>query len=686
MRNHLLNISAATLVVLLSCAAQARVCFLPDAEQCGQASPQITPPDEDCTLGYGYQDETICKEQLQNGEECNPDSDNCWYLDCVYKDLAECEAAEGEYECVFSERGCPVPDATPTDEKCRKQGFTDTEDKSLKAACWECERCVINREGQNFWQCVADCESSGYGETEDLSLTDNTLTCEACPCDETKFRCERDPEKVCKVKGYTETTKKDSNCWLCEPCAEDTDTKLYKCTVSVKDGWQVNGSSCTCATGYTLKDGKCENNDTCAEYTESAKKDSNCWKCKACPDNKSKFKCTEKSSGDYKVDNGKCVLKTCSEMGYVKGGCCSKCLKTYAATGSDGSCYYCIPMDCNDYGLEFSDAYIYLHASRANEGTCGMNDKLETKSLVYVNGEVFKDWSGHECYSCEDTRETIDLYATVFPYNYHKNTDAYISFKAYSRDNVSHNIQIKVDGACYYTYTYRKTDTVYKSFILNNGDTDKQIAYTDENGDWCNYTGLTVIIDGYTVNKEPFTSESFTLSYRYGSYYEDEMSDHYKDYYESSYTSTNYGDVLTYRLKYSWSNFFLNDEKYILVNGWHPYTSSNDKYDSRTCTKADGWTTEECPDGEYTVDAFWYYDIDDYENNPKGWCNKCVSGDKCRYKTEDTNASKEDATYRLTKDWIANCLSKGNDYHISNIGYNGSNDGCFYCVKGNTGF
>lgn len=251
MRNHLLNIGAAALIMLCSCPVQARVCFLPAAEQCGQASPKILAPDPDCTLGYGYQDETTCKEQVQEGEECNPDSDNCWYLDCVYKDLAKCAAAEGEYECVFTERGCPVPDTTPTDVKCRKQGFTETEDKSLKTSCWECERCVINREGQNFWQCVANCESAGYSETENLSLTDTTQTCEACPCDETKFLCERDPEKVCKLRGYTETAKKDSNCWLCKVCGEDTSTKLYKCTASVKDGYQVSGSSCTCATGRT---------------------------------------------------------------------------------------------------------------------------------------------------------------------------------------------------------------------------------------------------------------------------------------------------------------------------------------------------------------------------------------------------------------------------------------------------
>ncbi len=64
---------------------------------------------------------------------------------------------------------------------------------------------------------------------------------------------------------------------------------------------------------------ECVKKAVCAGYTESEKKDRNCWSCTACVDDKTKFQCTENVKDGYKIDAGKCVKKTSTPVSGCSG-------------------------------------------------------------------------------------------------------------------------------------------------------------------------------------------------------------------------------------------------------------------------------------------------------------------------------------------------------------------------------
>jgi len=543
-----------------------------------------------------------------------------------------------------------------TCEKCEKYPLTETEKeawlKEMKKKKTElfpdssyidqgqsCTGCTQTVKHWNYKKMLkgADCKNGICDTTCDsvtpTGIVESTSTRPMYECTQKILK------KTNCLTGYpfteTEAKAKINEGYICSGTDKYTGKSLT-CTQTL-DYYHIDSSGAKVADKTeTLKLFNCVKYETstCEDYTESAEKDSNCWTCTPCPDDSSKYKCTKKSSGTYKVDNnGKCVRKTCEEQGYLseEGSCCSKCTRYIAGSDSNGYCYACAKLGCGDFGLKFSDSDYHgeLFLTDRDEIDCTNNEQPGTKEPVYVDGKLFTDAYGNECYYCKDDRETIDLYISRFPKSIRYGDTTYISFKAYSRNNQSHTIQIKVEGACYTSYENsrkdKKSSTAYKSYTLNNGDEKKTNTYTAENGDWCEATQLKIFIDGETV---------YSISTSLFSYY---RGDKYDNKYKLQVTEVDYIP-----------------------------TSSSDN-NASTCTKS-GWTKKECPTGQYTTSAFWYYDSENYGNSSEGWCNRCEST-VCSMSSSEFISS----TLQLTEDWISSCLSGDPLYRIE------FSDGCYYC-------
>ena len=87
---------------------------------------------------------------------------------------------------------------------------------------------------------------------------------------------------------YTYTTLSDlSNTASYEQCDNGCGTTTYRCK-----------------SGYTYSNGKCVYQ--CSDYTLTSKKNENCYSCTPCPTDSSKYKCTESVKSGYQLVNGTC--------------------------------------------------------------------------------------------------------------------------------------------------------------------------------------------------------------------------------------------------------------------------------------------------------------------------------------------------------------------------------------------
>ncbi|HBO49787.1 MAG TPA: hypothetical protein DD619_03225 [Alphaproteobacteria bacterium] len=206
----------------------------------------------------------------------------------------------------------------------------------------------------------------------------------------------------CAASGYTLTSAKDSNCYSCSTCP--TDSSKYKCTESVKTGYQLSGNTCV----YK-----------CSDYTLTSKKDENCYSCSSCQYDTSKYKCTENVQSGYQLVNGVCSKKPVEkvtititlEYDYKSSGSgysgSSSSLIKFTNTASDGKSYTVklIINGSGDDGINYpltvtSGNWVtyssrYWETSDSDYGGSGSSQDRETSSeassmSVVINSQTVK--------------------------------------------------------------------------------------------------------------------------------------------------------------------------------------------------------------------------------------------------------------------------------------------------------
>ena len=248
---------------------------------CWKVADCSIPQIETCT-GANYETEQTCKNKNQNfkpngkfdknGTACGECKDvpyiTCPEMGDDYVTRAECTAKGSS----FTFASADVKDS----------------DGNECGTCSESEPETCTSGYSTAYQSQADCQS---GETFSQNGTANGKVC---------GKCTKVIDTSCK--DYTLTSAKDSNCYSCSTCP--TDSSKYKCTESVKSGYQLVGNSCV---------------NKCSDYTLTSKKDENCYSCTPCPYDSSKYKCTENVKSGYQLVNGVCSKKpenkilTCEE-------------------------------------------------------------------------------------------------------------------------------------------------------------------------------------------------------------------------------------------------------------------------------------------------------------------------------------------------------------------------------------
>ena len=257
-------------VCMFSISAEAKICFLPDSS-CGTGKiSSVKPNPAQCLYSS--------MAQAQNGmSSCEKayKQNFCFYRRCktreedknVFSNYSDCQKALEDNQTCQSCGGCykivtnanPTPNnktCNETEATCSAKGKAfeaNGEYDSNNVACGSCKVNEICPNGYSTaYQSQKDCKT---GETFSSNGTANGKVCGKCT-----YQC----------SDYTLTSKKNENCYSCTPCP--TDSSKYKCTESVKSGYQLVNGTCskipeektlTCEewikekyAGYTIYNGK----------------------------------------------------------------------------------------------------------------------------------------------------------------------------------------------------------------------------------------------------------------------------------------------------------------------------------------------------------------------------------------------------------------------------------------------
>ena len=291
--------------------AAAKICFLPDSS-CGTGKiSSVKPNPAQCLYSS--------MAQAQNGmSSCEKayKQNFCFYRRCktreedknVFSNYSDCQKALEDNQTCQSCGGCykivtnanPTPNnktCNETEATCSAKGKAfeaNGEYDSNNVACGSCKVNEICPNGYSTaYQSQKDCKT---GETFSSNGTANGKVCGKCTVEtqtcpsgySTAYQSQKDCKtgetfssngtangKVCgkctyQCSDYTLTSKKNENCYSCTPCP--TDSSKYKCTESVKSGYQLVNGTCskipeektlTCEewikekyAGYTIYNGK----------------------------------------------------------------------------------------------------------------------------------------------------------------------------------------------------------------------------------------------------------------------------------------------------------------------------------------------------------------------------------------------------------------------------------------------
>ena len=343
-------------------AASARVCFLPDSEDCGQG--EITSMTVTCESQGGYDTEDKCSNGKKTSQICYPNND-CYYRKCQYDSKADCEKHVNinRYKCLSE----TVDDTICYYAVAKSCSEIDSEYKSSYDPETEAvDDIIIDANGNKCYKthkkpCYeintsyrVACPSLGGQKT---GVTGSDGACLLC--------------YTCADKGYIETVKKDSHCWDCKKC--ELDPTKFQCNVRknlAASEYMIDPVSLKCRLkkcsdkGLNLKTAK----DCDASHTFRAK-----------------IPTVRASDGLC----GRCVLKTCKQQGWVAKADCDTTANTFtentSVIASNAPCGTCTPINTPKY-----DTYT-IYAKVKCAGPYEEMDKCNEFSMIHDGSSFWGD-------------------------------------------------------------------------------------------------------------------------------------------------------------------------------------------------------------------------------------------------------------------------------------------------------
>ena len=353
--------------------ASARVCFLPDSEDCGQG--EITNMTVTCESQGGYDTEDDCSKGKKTSQICYPNND-CYYRKCQYDSKADCEKHVNinRYKCLsetVDDTTCyyaVAKSCSEIDAKFKSSYDPETEevDDIITDAnghkCYKTRKKYCNEINSNY---RVACPSLGG---KDTGRTGSDGACLMC--------------YTCADKGYTEIGLKNLNCWDCEKCPigltfkcsvkKDLATSEYKIVSSIGSRLNPNAQIClkkNCADKFLKTEKSCasENRAFIPSTPAVRASDGVCGTCtlKTCKDQNlvAEADCDITANTFTKDESvaasdapcGTCTLKTCKQQNLVAEADCDTTANTFtkdeSVAASDAPCGTCTLKTCKDHSL-----------------------------------------------------------------------------------------------------------------------------------------------------------------------------------------------------------------------------------------------------------------------------------------------------------------------------------------------
>ncbi len=321
-----------TVLCLGASNVSARVCFLPDSDDCGQG--EITNMTVTCESQGGYDTEDKCSNGKKTSQICYPNND-CYYRKCQYDSKANCEKHVNinRYKCLSETvddttcyyavaKSCSEIDSEYKSSYYPKREVVD--DTIIDANGHKCYKTHKKRCDEINTNYRVACPSLGGRNT---GVTGSDGACLIC--------------YTCADKGYNEIGLKNLNCWDCEKCPigltfkcsvkKDLATSEYKIVSSIGSRLDPNAQIClkkNCADKFLKTEKSCASKNLAFIPSKPA---------------------VRASDGVC----GTCTLKTCKQQDLVAKTDCDTKNNTFtenkSVTASDAPCGTCTPKNTPKY-------------------------------------------------------------------------------------------------------------------------------------------------------------------------------------------------------------------------------------------------------------------------------------------------------------------------------------------------
>ena len=200
-----------------------------------------------------------------------------------------------------------ISDDSTSENQCADFNLSQNQrnSKQYDSDCYTCEPCTYN--GRTTYKCALNSGATWYGGNLSVCCTNGekyfSKQGQCCPttgCACSGGRVWNPSTEQCECPNGIETTT-----GICCNDGEHADGAI--CCPEKKHN---EGGTCVCDENYENDGTGCKPIDKCKGYDLVSEKDSNCYSCSVCPDDSTKYKCTENVNSNYQLINGVCSKKS----------------------------------------------------------------------------------------------------------------------------------------------------------------------------------------------------------------------------------------------------------------------------------------------------------------------------------------------------------------------------------------
>ena len=202
-----------------------------------------------------------------------------------------------------------ISDDSTSENQCADFNLSQNQrnSKEYDSDCYTCEPCTYN--GRTTYKCALNSGATWYGGNLSVCCTGgekyDSADGKCCPAGGCVHNCPEGQSWDSSAKSCKCDNGKDADGGIC--CADSEHVSDGICCPEKKHN--ENGE-CVCDANYVNDGTGCKPIDKCKDYDLVSEKDSNCYSCSVCPDDSTKYKCTENINSNYQLINGVCSKKS----------------------------------------------------------------------------------------------------------------------------------------------------------------------------------------------------------------------------------------------------------------------------------------------------------------------------------------------------------------------------------------